>query len=864
MARRKRKDDSEQSGVGNFTKGEVRDTQYEHGTMWNKMINTLSGRSIKKGVLGLAAAGLIGYGGMKGVEHYDSMNAAREFVEEQIRTEQLEIKNHELLLKKESDLVEKSKQYLADGSFAQADFTLNIAESLRKGEQYPGLRSDIANAVVADNIETERLGEISRVRNGLEELSVEDKTSDYEIKYGDSLWNLAPKVWSARNGDAVPNMAKGSSDFIEVYSIWEGLVDNVSQNGSSANDLEVGQIIKIPSSYSEVASVNERNVIGLSEELLSVAELENSLLTNDYDSALNIVQGLDGDYSELENRINAQKSDYNKKQSELELTTKISNCLEDCNSFLSGGEFGSALESVKEAEELSGYTFEFFREKISKARDSELLFEDRAAKVDSLRRSVEDFGDLEGSAGALSELRKDYDSLGEKARTLDKVDSEVSEFGEYETAKLSFDAGDYLTALDSIRSAKVMNADNYSRTEDSAQSLEYSELEAKINAAIFGEYKTEVEDLIEGGEYLAALDKLGEASEYGDIEAGEDALLLQKAKFKLAIRYKNEAEELFSAGKERAALDKLEESLGYVKFYGQFALMETMVEDVASNYELEIESYKGSGDFVEAIEQLDSYEKKLSITRDDLRAPLVEGRNAEFVEEASELFASGDFEGSLDSILNGEEVAGSIYGDLRTSVVDSLLNIYKKDANEFISEGNLSGATDIANFAKKRTGTELQDVRNLIDSEYMSIEENNFNRAEFMFGIGDYSGAISSLNAAEDISFEGKYSDLRSSINDKLEILGRYESIDSDNLSVVSRKGESVWNLAETYLETKENREFDLDYGGGDYKNKPKDLVSLANYVMEITKLNDVENPYEDLKEGSVITLPKNYLREEK
>jgi len=218
----------------------------------------------------------------------------------------------------------------------------------------------------------------------------------------------------------------------------------------------------------------------------------------------------------------------------------------------------------------------------------------------------------------------------------------------------------------------------------------------------------------------------------------------------------------------------------------------------------------------------------------------------------------------LDSILNGEEVAGSIYGDLRTSVVDSLLNIYKKDANEFISEGNLSGATDIANFAKKRTGTELQDVRNLIDSEYMSIEENNFNRAEFMFGIGDYSGAISSLNAAEDISFEGKYSDLRSSINDKLEILGRYESIDSDNLSVVSRKGESVWNLAETYLETKENREFDLDYGGGDYKNKPKDLVSLANYVMEITKLNDVENPYEDLKEGSVITLPKNYLREEK
>ena len=865
MARRKRKDDSEQSGVGDFTKGEVRDVQYEHGTRWNKMINALSGRSIKKGVLGMAVAGAIGYGiGNELVNQYNDKHVAGQLLEEQTRIEQLEVENHKLLLKKESDLVEKSKQYLVDGSFAQADFTLNIAESLRKGDQYLGLRSNIADAIVADNIENERLEDILSVRNGLENLSIDDRTSDYEIKFGDSLWNLAPRVWSARNEGAVPDMTKDSEDFVEVYSIWEGLVNNVSQDGNPTNDLEVGQIIKVPSSYDEVASVNEKNMINLSDELLSVVELENSLLTNDYDSALNIVQSLDGDYSELENRIKIQKSDYDKKQSKSELTTKISNCLEDCNSFLSGGEFESALESIKKAEDLSGYRFEFFREKISTAKASELSYEDRTAKVDSFRRSVEEFGDLEGSAGALSELRGDYDSLGEKAKTMDKVDNEVSEFGEYKRAKLSFDAGDYLTALDSIKSAKSMNKVSYSSTEDGDQSSEYSELETKINAAIFGEYKTEVENLIESGEYLTALDKLGEASEYGDIQAGEDAMLLQKAKFKLAIGYKNEAEELFNAGKEKEALDKLEESLSYAKFYGQFALMETMVENVASNYELEIESYNESGNFVEAIEQLDFYEKKLGITRDDLRAPLVESRDAEFVEQASELFANGNFEESLDSILAGEEVAGSIYGGLRTSVVDSLLNIYRKDATEFIATGKLDDALATADFAEERTGVKLQDIRNFVDSEYISIEEGHLNRADILFGVGNYDEALSALDDAESIGFEGKYSDLRGSINDKLEILGRYESIDSSNLSVVSREGESVWDLAETYLETKENREFDLDYDGGDYKNKPKDLVSLANYVMEITKLNGVENPYEDLKDGSIITLPKNYLQGDK
>ena len=81
------------------------------------------------------------------------------------------------------------------------------------------------------------------------------------------------------------------------------------------------------------------------------------------------------------------------------------------------------MESIKKAEDLSGYRFEFFREKISTAKASELSYEDRTAKVDSLRRSVEEFGDLEGSAGALSELKGDYDSLGEKAKTMDKVDN---------------------------------------------------------------------------------------------------------------------------------------------------------------------------------------------------------------------------------------------------------------------------------------------------------------------------------------------------------------------------------------------------------------------------------------------------------
>ncbi len=809
--------------------------------------------ALKKGLIGLTAAAAIsgaGYLGYNAVTDKLEENKAEKLKIEQVEAEKVAYEN---LLVKESELYENASSLLASEEVSQASSVLKEAENLREGIQFGDLREEINIAVTEKEAEKAELERIAELKDKYSNINLENNTIEYSSRFGESLWNVAEQVWSTRHNGATPDMAKGSDELKEVYTIWDGICKNVRNNVENLDDLEVGQPINIPANLEEVSVAQVEEVSLTLKEVETITSIERAAMNHEYEFALEKLETLDGAYSDLEDRIQSQKVQYEANVAQVNKTEEIASNLKDVNTYLAVSDFDAAMNSIESAEELSGLTFDLFRNKVAEAKVQYGVEESRDKVIESLDHASHYEGDLNVASEGLENLGPEYSELIKKLDVVVKRANEVQEWADFDLTREQLENGNVEEALETIGAVRKLNQDTFLMSgNDDEQATEYAAFESTVSDAMAEQFGNEAKQLIEAGNYQEALNKLEEGKEFG-----EYAMLFQKANFGIVNDLVEEADTLYSAGNFEGALEKLKESTNFSSTVSQQALASEIFESYRENFDAEVNGLIETRDFEGASEVLANYESKFG-TQDSLKLKLVDSKRESFRSDAAELIETRDFEGALDTILSGEEVFGNVYSDVKNVAVDSLIADYRSNVKGLIADGNLESALETILVSEKRTGPAYEDLKIKVSNEYAGIEEGYFNDSSKLFAGAKYVESLEELAKAEAVSEGDQYSGIKETVQDKLNTLNRYATTEDGNLEVVSNEGEGIWDLAKTYMETKDNKKLKLEYEGH-FTNKPQDLKDLVNYVVEILELNDMEtaNPYHTLEEGTVLRMPQ-------
>ncbi len=552
--------------------------------------------------------------------------------------------------------------------------------------------------------------------------------------------------------------------------------------------------------------------------------------------------------------------------------------MNDVEKYLDSGDLERAADTISEAEAVrSGKQCGSLERKLnSKLKANKIIAEQNAFDSQFSDANLED-----NTIGYVAQFRED---------TWD-VASKVFEYRHGRTPNhdaTTPDGQEMLTLWRGI-TAKLRDEGKSIKDLDVGQFVKIPANDEEISKiqVIVDEYNSEIKGLVSEGNYDGALNKLERFDyEFGNTIPGK----VEEARIGI---FTSEIQNLMADSEYESVLEKLIDENNFNA--DQFDLFKTeALDSLDVIYRSEVDYSIETGSFENAKEVIKTAQEITGKEYRDLTNKIDDAILTNYSEDVSLFIEEKDFDEALKTIESAEETFGTTYQNFRNELDSAIVDNYESRLDNLIENENLSDALSLIAEAKVETGADYSEFSIAIDDKSNEIGDRHFNEANMFYHMAEFDAAAEELESANDFASKAQYDNLSALVNESLAIESRF----SDNgkyLEVSPNEGESVFDLATTYVALREVRELNLEepvyekadsmkitlrsgevkyvpsiipeFEGQDYGLKflrPEDLLTVEDYTAKIMDLNGIDNPYQTLEEGTILEMPKNYLREPK
>ena len=302
------------------------------------------------------------------------------------------------------------------------------------------------------------------------------------------------------------------------------------------------------------------------------------------------------------------------------------------------------------------------------------------------------------------------------------------------------------------------------------------------------------------------------------------------------------------------------------------------------DYSIETKSFENAEEVVRSAQEITGRDYQ------DLADKVSGAILTNYTEDVSLFIEEKDFDEALKTIESAEEKFGTTYQNFRNDLNFAIVKDYETKLESLIENENLNEALSLIGEANSKTGLDYSDAMGAIDAKYEEIGDRHFNEANAFYSMGEFAAAEEELAAARDFASNVRYDNLSNLVDESLAIESRFED-NGESFRVSTNVGESVFDLAATYVALREVRELNLEepkyekaesakiilrsgevkyipsmipnFEGQDYGLeylRPEDLKTVESYTAKILDLNGIDNPYQTLEEGTILEMPRDYI----